>query len=51
VLDMLFTLHHEGQGPDLMTPALGAMTGRFATAEMVEGERARKGIVGNPQTV
>ena len=50
VLDMFFPLDHEGQRPDLMAPALGTMAGGFATAEMGEGERTRKGIVGNLET-
>jgi hypothetical protein len=33
-----------------MASALGTMAGRFATAEMGEGERTRKGIVGNLKT-
>jgi len=47
VLDMFFPLDHEGQRPDLMASALGAMAGGFATAQMGEGERTRKSIVGN----
>ena len=50
VLDMLFPPDHEGQRPDFMASALGAMAGGFATAEMGEGERARKGIAGNLET-
>jgi hypothetical protein len=33
-----------------MASALGTMAGRFATAEMREGERTRKRIVGNLKT-
>lgn len=50
VLDTLFPLDHKRQRPDLMAAALGAMAGGFAAAKMGEGERTRKGLVGDMET-
>ena len=40
VLDALLASGHEGEGPDWMTVAAGAMTGGLSTAAMGEGERS-----------
>jgi hypothetical protein len=47
VLDTLLAPHHEGEGPDRMAWALA---GGFAAAEMGQGERAGKQILGKMET-
>jgi len=49
VLDMLFPLDHEGEGPDGMSLALGAMTGGLAATKVAEGEGAGKEILGDAE--
>jgi hypothetical protein len=50
VLDTFSSPDHEGQGADLMTSTLGAMTGGGATPQMGERKRAGKGIRRNRKT-
>jgi len=50
VLDMLLSPHHEGERPDGMAWALGAVAGGLAAAEMRQGERAGKQIMRKMET-
>jgi len=50
VLDMLFPLDHEGEGPNRMPRAPGAMTGGLAAAKAAEGERTGKQVAGDAET-
>ncbi|OLE17134.1 MAG: hypothetical protein AUG83_00275 [Acidobacteria bacterium 13_1_20CM_4_57_11] len=47
VLDLLFSLDHEGERPDGVALIMDAMTGGLATAQVRERERAGKKIFGD----
>jgi len=50
VLDMLLATHHEGEGPDGMAWALGAVAVGLAAAEVGKRKRAGQQIVGKVET-
>jgi hypothetical protein len=44
ILNSLLALDHEGERPERVTLAIGAVTGGLATTTMSKGERAGKGV-------
>jgi hypothetical protein len=47
LMDVLFPLHREREGPDRMSRALGTMTSGLAATQAAEGKGAMKQIIGD----